>query len=223
MKPITFSDVEPFLDSSAFIFVPVTDFEVTLDTLRKVKESSPDAIVLFDAHGPVTTIDAENNRIPKAWENMDEWLPFIDILKMNDEEFANVANQPLADAGQFTATARVWLEKGPSAVVVTTGSRGATVAYRNGGEVSAVEVPAVPVDRVVDTTGAGDSFAAGYVYGELFYKNPVLAAMFGNVVAAQKLQFMGPIGYKSNRETEVEVIFTYSSLLRTLRISLNRE
>ncbi len=54
-------------------------------------------------------------------------------------------------------------------------------------------VDAVPVSKIVDTTAAGDSFNAGYLYGRLTGKDPAAAAAIGNRLAAVKIQHPGAI------------------------------
>ena len=54
-----------------------------------------------------------------------------------------------------------------------------------------VEIPAAPVDRVVDTTGAGDLFAAGFLYGITNGLSPEESARLGGVCAAEVISHVG--------------------------------
>ena len=85
MAPITPVDVAPFLDSDSFVFVPITDFEIQLETLQFIKENSK-ATIVFDAHGPTTYINEKGDRLRQYWRDREKWFPHIDILKMNLEE-----------------------------------------------------------------------------------------------------------------------------------------
>ena len=87
MSPIVVADVADLHDCDAFVFVPVTDFEVSLDVLRFIKQSSQ-GLVILDAHGPTTTATRHGERHHKYWIDRDLWLPYVDILKMNREETA---------------------------------------------------------------------------------------------------------------------------------------
>ena len=72
-------------------------------------------------------------------------------------------------------------------VVVTRGPLGATVLTANG----PVDVPAAPVDRVVDTTGAGDLFAAGFLFGLTHGMEPVASTRLGGLCAAEVISHTG--------------------------------
>ena len=52
-------------------------------------------------------------------------------------------------------------------------------------------VPAVTPDRLVDTTGAGDSFSGAYLSGRLLGLDPLAAARLGHAVAAQVIGTRG--------------------------------
>lgn len=81
----------------------------------------------------------------------------IDILFANHLELAAVTGEDEIEAGIAALKGKV------PTLVVTRSSEGA-VAIRNG---ERAEVPAEPIDEVVDTTGAGDLFAAGFLYGHV--------------------------------------------------------
>ena len=77
----------------------------------------------------------------------------FDILFGNEEEVRH-----LTGCGDFTQCVEA-LSKHVATLVITRGAHGAVAVERD----YIVEVPATPVERIVDTTGAGDLFAAGFL------------------------------------------------------------
>ena len=67
-----------------FVFIPISDYEISLDTLKFMKEQQRN--IIFDAHGPTTACLFTGERQRKFWIDRDQWLPYIDVLKMNLEE-----------------------------------------------------------------------------------------------------------------------------------------
>ena len=55
-----------------------------------------------------------------------------------------------------------------------------------------LRVPAVPVDKVIDTTGAGDLFAAGFLYGCTTGATSSGAGTLGSIAAAEVISHVGP-------------------------------
>ena len=83
--------------------------------------------------------------------------------------------------------ALAWAERSCDLVVLTRGARGSTVSHRG----SRIDVDAEPVDKVVDTTGAGDLFAAGFLYGLTHGHGLPTAARLGSIAAAEVISHVG--------------------------------
>ena len=89
-----------------------------------------------------------------------EVLKGLDILLINDTEA-----RMLAGNSNLVLAARAVMAMGPGSLVVKHGEYGATLFHRVGadGEASKTfKAPAMPLEEVVDPTGAGDSFAGGF-------------------------------------------------------------
>lgn len=82
-----------------------------------------------------------------------------------------------------------WLGSGAIEVVVKRGAAGCVVGAASG----RVEVPAAAVDRVLDTTGAGDAFNAGYLAARAHGKAPPEAAQAAARLAARVVQHRGAL------------------------------
>ncbi len=198
MDPILPADVEAYLDSDAFVFIPITDFEISLSTLRFIKKNS-EGIIIFDAHGPTTAMNINGNRERKFWIDRDEWLPYIDVLKMNLEEslccwFKNeydideMGHYNEEDTSHLDEFANYVLNRGVKILYVTLDSRGCVAYIREDGNVRKEFIPSVPVSEVIDTTGCGDSFAGGLAYGFAYHNDPVVAARYANTLGALRTQ-----------------------------------
>lgn len=105
----------------------------------------------------------------------------VDLLFCNEAEARG-----LVEASSVESALPVLAERCP-VVVVTRGAAGATVVARG----ARVDVPADPVDRVVDATGAGDLFAAGYLRGFTLGADPATCARLGALAAAEIVSHLG--------------------------------
>jgi adenosine kinase len=220
MNPILPADVGQVLDADVIVCVPITDYEVGQPTLRYIKEHS-DATVVLDAHGPTMTLTQSGERHRKVWADLDVWLPYIDILKMNLEEAgatwlgesAQVAEDedpPQLGDEDLHALARHCLDRGVGAVCVTLDERGCVAFYRDGsGGVAGEVIDRIKIEHVVDTTGAGDSFAGGLAYGYLAYRDYVVACQYGNAMGAQRCTGTDLNVYLPREETERQIRAAY--------------
>lgn len=219
MNPITPEDVKNLLDCDIFVFLPVTDFEIALSTLRFIKKYSK-GLILFDAHGPTNVLTALGDRLMKFWVDRDLWLPYVDILKMNMEEakcswfrqqytLSELENDYPLDIAELKPFAEHCFEKGVRALCVTLDDEGCMVYYRNGGKVQETHVSAIKVDNVVDTTGCGDSFAGGFAYGMLTTGDYIKSAHYANALGAQRTQGKTFEVFKSLAETDKMIAENY--------------
>jgi sugar/nucleoside kinase (ribokinase family) len=106
----------------------------------------------------------------------------IDILFVNEHELATLTGETDFDAGLRKVSAKV-------PVLVATRSAQGAVAVANG---ERAEVAAEPVHRVVDTTGAGDLFAAGFLFGHVRGEPLERCLKRGAICAAEIISHYGP-------------------------------
>jgi len=139
-------------------------------------------------------LDTMNLWIDRRRELVLEAVNRVDLLFVNASEARQISGfGNLFEAGRFL------LDAGPRFVVVKMGAQGAMVL---GGKTPFI-MPAVPVDKVVDPTGAGDSFAAGMLAslsgsgGELTLKNIARAMCFGSVTASFAIEGFGVDGLRN--------------------------
>jgi sugar/nucleoside kinase (ribokinase family) len=116
----------------------------------------------------------------------DEFLQLIrsrtvDLLFANEAELLS-----LYQTGDFDAAVAA-LRKDAHLAVVTRSEKGCLVVTADGTE----PMPAFPVTKVVDTTGAGDLFAAGFLFGLARKTDMATAARLGGLAAAEVIQHLG--------------------------------
>ena len=116
-----------------------------------------------------------------AIEEVKSWLPLMDVILLNEEEAIYLSG------ASDIEVALDYLLTQCQTVVIKRGSHGA-IGKSRGGE--SVSVPAIPT-TVVDTTGAGDSFAAGFISYFATKKDLARALMAGAEVAAHCVAIVG--------------------------------
>lgn len=106
----------------------------------------------------------------------------VDILFANEEEIKSLFMQ---DSFEDAASA---VNSHCEIAVLTRSEKGALIV-NNGNR---IEIPAAPVSKVVDTTGAGDQFAAGFLYGFTEGKSLEDCGKLGALAAAEVISHVGP-------------------------------
>jgi sugar/nucleoside kinase (ribokinase family) len=105
----------------------------------------------------------------------------IDILFANEEEIVSLYRTEGFDQAVQALRGRCEM------AALTRGAAGSVVVA--GDEI--VEVAAEPVARVVDTTGAGDLFASGFLYGLTHGRDPLGCAKIGSIAASEVVSHFG--------------------------------
>jgi sugar/nucleoside kinase (ribokinase family) len=114
-------------------------------------------------------------------EFLDLLLDDVDVLLGNEEEVT------MLFGASSTKGAVAAAEETGLLVVMTRGAEGAVVLTAQGPQ----EVPASAVERVTDTTGAGDLFAAGFLFGLTHGMGPVESTRLGGLCAAEIISHTG--------------------------------
>jgi sugar/nucleoside kinase (ribokinase family) len=105
----------------------------------------------------------------------------IDILFANEQEFLQLSLATELGAALDTFSAKI------GTIVVTRSEKGATACRGD----ERVEVPAEPIERLVDTTGAGDLFAAGFLAGQALGRSLEESLRLGAIAASEVIQHYG--------------------------------
>jgi len=113
---------------------------------------------------------------------------FLELLHGEvDVLFANQDEIDLLFGGNGFDAAVAAVEETGLLAALTRGAQGSVVVAASG----PVAVPADPVDRVLDTTGAGDLYAAGFLYGLTHGQEPERCARLGGLCAAEVISHLG--------------------------------
>jgi sugar/nucleoside kinase (ribokinase family) len=140
------------------------------------------AVTAHDADGSVALSLSDSFCVARHQRDfLDLLVDDIDILLGNEEEITMLFGAP------SYKTALEAAEETGLLVVMTRGAQGSVVLTAHGPQ----EVAAAPVDRVIDTTGAGDLFAAGLLYGLTHGLDPVESARLGGICAAEVISHTG--------------------------------
>ena len=154
--------------NAPFVFLANIDPRLQLDVLRQVERPK------------LVACDTMNFWIESRRPDIVELIKHVDLITLNDGE----ARQ-LSDCSNLLKAARWIMERGPRMVIIKKGEHGAFLFK----EKSIFFAPAYPLEDVFDPTGAGDSFAGGFMgylarSGDLSDANLRRAVVYGSAMGS---------------------------------------
>lgn len=125
--------------------------------------------------------------IHKKPENFIRVAPFLKCISLDEGEMKFASQKETCEQG-----AKFFLELGVQEVIVTKGSRGSMIFTKD----NVYKIPSFPPKKLVDPTGAGDTYLSAFVYskelfGEDMQKRGEFAAMSATMVIEKGGAFMG--------------------------------
>ena len=167
------ADFDPVLPESykeaEYVMLGNLTPEIQMKVIKQMKKR-PKLIVL----------DTMNFWMDIAMDSLKEVIKEIDVLTINDEEARQLSGEY-----SLVKAAKVIQEMGPKFLVIKKGEHGALLFEGD----KVFFAPALPLSQVFDPTGAGDTFAGGFIgylanTNDLSFENMKRAVIYGSVMAS---------------------------------------
>ncbi|HPA35794.1 MAG TPA: PfkB family carbohydrate kinase [Chitinophagales bacterium] len=145
-------------------------------------------------------MDTMNFWMDIAMDNLKTTLKMVDLLIVNEEEARQLTNEY-----SLVRAAAAIREMGPKFLIIKKGEHGALLFHGN----RVFFAPALPLEDVFDPTGAGDTFAGGFMgylakTKDLSFENMKRAVIYGSAMASYCVEKFGPQRLKELTEQEIE-------------------
>lgn len=176
--PFTIDQVQD-VNAKIFHLGPLLADDMSLQFIQSVARRGR---ISLDVQGYLRKV--ENRKVITAdWPDKQEALQYVDILKADISEL-----QALTGCDDVPAGARILAHWGVKEVVITDGSHGSLI-YSDG---EFYNIPAYTPTKVVDATGCGDTYMAGYLYKRVKDIGMQEAAEFAAAMSGLKTTTPGP-------------------------------
>jgi len=134
----------------------------------------------FKKRPKLIVLDTMNFWIETAFEDLKEVLTMADVLMVNDSEARQISGEH-----SLVKAAKTILNMGPKFLIVKKGEHGALLFNEN----NVFFAPALPLEDVFDPTGAGDTFAGGFIghlakTNNISFENMKTAIIVGSAMAS---------------------------------------
>lgn len=187
------ADFDPVIPDSyqgaEFLMLGNLDPKVQLSVIRQMKQR-PRLIVM----------DTMNFWMEIALPKLEEVLKEVDVLMVNDSEARQLS-------GQFSLVkaAKVIMGMGPKYLIIKKGEHGALLFHEN----NVFFAPALPLEDVFDPTGAGDTFAGGFIghlarTKDISFENMKTAIIVGSAMASFCVEKFGPTRLKEITKADID-------------------
>jgi len=174
---------------SEFLMLGNVNPQIQIDVIRQMKKR-PKLIAM----------DTMNFWMETAMGDLEKLLKMVDVLMINDSEARQLS-------GQFSLVkaAREIMKMGPSYLVIKKGEHGALLFHGN----QVFFAPALPLEEVFDPTGAGDTFAGGFMghiakTRDVSFENMKTAIIVGSAMASFCVEKFGPERLKEISKADID-------------------
>jgi sugar/nucleoside kinase (ribokinase family) len=195
-EKINFNDIPRVYLDIPWIHLGPVYHEIESDFIYEAYQNYE--FVSLDVQGFIRSTKGSNGKvIHKPWNNFEELIPHLSLLKVDDFELKSMVGTTKLNKAIDTV-----LATGLNHLVITRAHQGAII-YQAG---KRHDIPALPT-KVVDETGAGDTFITAYIFEYLKTKDCYYAGLIAASTAAHNIATPGPL-VNYSREDIVNKITT---------------
>jgi sugar/nucleoside kinase (ribokinase family) len=169
----------PAIDAKIFHLGPLLSDDISVDLIKSLALKG---LVSLDIQGFLRYVK-DKKVYYTDWADKKEALPYISILKANEYEMEVVTG-----TSDIRKGAKYLADMGVREVIITLGSKGSLVYTDH----RFYQIPAFRPTSVVDATGCGDTYMAGYLSKKVKGAGVQEAGEFGAAMATLKIQSSGP-------------------------------
>lgn len=186
LPPLPFELLREALTCDAILLNMISGWDIQLTTLRKLRDSFS-GLLAMDVHSLLLGRAANGKRFLHVPPEIKRWLETPDILQMNEQEFTALSAQETAE----NFFLRDSCFKDGKILNLTFGADGSRTLQKRDGQLTSLHVKPPAGVTVVDPTGCGDVFMAGFCYEFLRSGDVQRAARTANLIAAISGSFNG--------------------------------
>ena len=179
MRKLAEEDIDVAIDTAAHIvsfagiFIsPMLDVDSMERIFRRIKEKP----------GRILAADMTKPKNGETLEDLGRILKYVDFILPNEGEAAMLTGEE-----DPRRNAQLLVGAGAGCAVIKCGKKGCIIQTKD----KCTEIPAFPVAKVADSTGAGDTFVAGFLYGLSRGFSVEQCGSFGNAVASCTVEALG--------------------------------
>jgi sugar/nucleoside kinase (ribokinase family) len=148
----------------------------------------------------LVVLDTMNFWMDNCWDDLIEALKGVDVLTINDEEARQLSGEY-----SLVKAAKKILTMGPKFLIIKKGEHGALLFNNN----EVFFAPALPLEEVFDPTGAGDTFAGGFLgyiasTNDISFENMKRAVIYGSAMASFCVEKFGTERLQNLTDAEVK-------------------
>ena len=167
------------IQAKIFHLGPLLPGDISVDLIKTLSVKGK---ISLDAQGYLREV-IDKKVYPRDWPEKIEALQYVDILKTDEGELA-----ALTGCTDVKTGAKMVAEWGVKEVIITNGSHGSLI-YFDG---IFYTIPAFPPQVIVDATGCGDTYMAGYLYQRSKGADVEKSGIFAASLASKKMEAAGP-------------------------------
>jgi sugar/nucleoside kinase (ribokinase family) len=148
----------------------------------------------------LVAMDTMNFWMDIALDELKEALKLTDVLIINDEEARQLSKEY-----SLVKASKVIRDMGPEYLIIKKGEHGALLFHKD----EVFFAPALPLEEVFDPTGAGDTFAGGFMgyiakTGNISFENMKRAVIYGSATASFCVEKFGTARLENLTQNEIE-------------------
>ena len=145
-------------------------------------------------------MDTMNFWMDNALDDLKRLLTMVDVLTVNDSEARQLSGEL-----SLVKAARAIMKMGPRFLIIKKGEHGALLFHED----KVFVAPALPLEDVFDPTGAGDTFAGGFIgwlahTRDISFENMKTAVIVGSAMASFCVEKFGPTRLKEITRTDID-------------------